>query len=210
MGLRRRLGDGSLPAVRVHAGIIAVVLFGCANRPGGEAGEPQETTATATVTPSGSDETRGGSTATATEDTSTAGPGTTGTDAAVADVVEVVVSGPSGAHTFAVTLRSPDTGCDRYADWWEVLDADGALLYRRILGHSHVDEQPFTRTGGPVPVAAGAEVWVRAHMHGDASAPDGYGGQTLRGTVDGGFGPADAQALPSAHEQPPLPQSCAF
>ncbi|MCB0054175.1 MAG: hypothetical protein KDE24_32035, partial [Caldilinea sp.] len=68
----------------------------------------------------------------------------------VADVFGVTVRGDDGAYQFSVEIASPDTGCNQYADWWEVLDSDGNLLYRRILTHSHVDEQPFIRSGGPV------------------------------------------------------------
>jgi hypothetical protein len=46
---------------------------------------------------------------------------------------------------FAVTLRHADTGWDHYADRWEVLTSEGALLATRVLRHPHVDEQPFTR-----------------------------------------------------------------
>ena len=37
----------------------------------------------------------------------------------VADVTAVEVRGEEGAYTFSVTVSSPDTGCDQYADWWE-------------------------------------------------------------------------------------------
>ncbi|MEM7135611.1 MAG: hypothetical protein AAF500_03480, partial [Myxococcota bacterium] len=100
----------------------------------------------------------------------------------LAKVVSVQASGASGAYTFSVTVSSPDTGCDQYADWWEVLTPDGTLLYRRILQHSHVDEQPFTRSGGPVDATASDRVIVRAHMN-----PTGYGGAAFSGSVDSGF-----------------------
>lgn len=125
-----------------------------------------------------------------------------------ADVVALAASGSAGAYNVAVTLRSPDTGCNQYADWWEVITPDGALLYRRILAHSHVDEQPFTRSGGPVDVQSTTRVIVRAHMN-DA----GYGGVAFSGSVEAGFA-ADpsitAELAPQLVEESPLPNGCAF
>ena len=66
-----------------------------------------------------------------------------------ASVTAFSVIGYPGTYTFDVTVRSPDIGCEGYADWWEVVSTDGDLLYRRVLLHSHVDEQPFSRSGGP-------------------------------------------------------------
>jgi hypothetical protein len=88
-----------------------------------------------------------------------------------------------------------------------VVSEDGELLYRRILLHSHVSEQPFRRSGGPVAVDANTVVIVRAHMH-----PDGYGGIALRGSVDGDFEPVqlDANFAPNFDEIEPLPTGCAF
>ena len=57
-----------------------------------------------------------------------------------ANVLSVQVTDNPGAYQFAVEIASPDTGCEQYADWWEVVSQDGQLLYRRILLHSHVDE----------------------------------------------------------------------
>jgi len=124
-----------------------------------------------------------------------------------ADVTAVQVSGSPGSYSFDVTVRSPDTGCSQYADWWEVLGVDGTLLYRRVLFHSHVGEQPFTRDGGPVPVQAETVVWVRAHM-----STTGYGGAALKGSVKTGFKPAalDAGFAAGATKQQPLPDGCAF
>ncbi|MEO0325328.1 MAG: hypothetical protein AAF447_20390 [Myxococcota bacterium] len=134
-------------------------------------------------------------------------------DAPRASVTAVRATGSAGAYTFAVTVESDETGCDRYADWWEVLRADGTLAYRRILAHSHVDEQPFTRSGGPVPVADDETVIVRAHLRpAGVDAPGVYRGQVLRGTVRGGFDPWDAPrdfaaALENAD---PQARGCAF
>jgi len=125
----------------------------------------------------------------------------------LANVVSVQVSDKPGAYRFTVAIASPDTGCDRYADWWEVVSEDGQLLYRRVLLHSHVSEQPFARSGGPVPIAPDAVVWVRAHMH-----PGGYGGAAFKGSVNGGFKKANPTPSFAAElaKQPPLPDDCAF
>ena len=124
-----------------------------------------------------------------------------------ADVLSVSVSGEPGAYQFAVQVASPDTGCEQFADWWEVFNEDGELLYRRILLHSHVTEQPFTRSGGPVDIAADTVVYVRAHMN-----TTGYGGMLMKGTVQDGFEPAEAEAgFGSELERvPPQPEDCAF
>ena len=123
-----------------------------------------------------------------------------------ADVDAVAVAGSPGAYTFSVTLRSDDLGCEQYADWWEVLTEDGSLLYRRILAHSHVDEQPFTRSGGPVAANADQRVFVRAHMN-----PSGYVGDALMGTPAGGFAAASDVEFPASLETAePQPDGCAF
>ena len=122
-------------------------------------------------------------------------------------VSAVEVSGSENSYTFSVTINSPDTGCSQYADWWEVFDEEGKLLYRRILGHSHVTEQPFTRTGGPVAISEDQFVYIRAHMN-----PLGYGSFGFAGTVKNGFkeemiGVAVASDLETTA---PLPKNCAF
>jgi len=124
-----------------------------------------------------------------------------------ADVLSVQATGNPGAYQFAVEIASPDTGCDQYADWWEIFAEDGQLLYRRILLHSHVGEQPFTRSGGPVEIDAETVVYVRAHMN-----TSGYGGQVLQGTVQEGFKPAEVEAGFGAELEriPPQPEDCAF
>lgn len=125
----------------------------------------------------------------------------------VADVVSVAVSGEPGNYTFAVTISSADTGCEQYADWWEVADVQTQeLLYRRILAHSHTNEQPFTRSGGPVNISSDQTVVIRAHMGG---VQRHYGGQVLEGSVDAGF-EFIADSLPSLEAAPPLPNGCAF
>lgn len=124
-----------------------------------------------------------------------------------ADVLSVSVSGEPGAYQFAVEVASPDTGCEQFADWWEVVRPDGQLLYRRILLHSHVGEQPFTRSGGPVDMTADEVIYIRAHMN-----TTGYGGRLMKGTVQDGFKPAEAETgFGSGLERvPPQPEDCAF
>lgn len=126
---------------------------------------------------------------------------------AKADVTAVSASGRPGQYSFSVTIASDETGCEQYADWWEVVGPDGALVYRRILAHSHVNEQPFTRSGGPVAVDADTEVVVRAHMN-----PTGYVGAAYRGSVSSGFAPAELEAgfRASLERVRPLPTGCAF
>ncbi len=76
-----------------------------------------------------------------------------------ADVVGVVAETEgSGAYRFDVTVRSADTGWDKYADLWEVRAPDGSVLGKRVLAHPHVAEQPFTRSQGGINVPVGVEL----------------------------------------------------
>ncbi|MEO1254405.1 MAG: hypothetical protein AAFY41_05905, partial [Bacteroidota bacterium] len=124
-----------------------------------------------------------------------------------ANVTNVSVSGTDGDYSFRVTITSPDTGCEQYADWWEVVSSNGALIYRRILLHSHVNEQPFTRSGGKVDVRKDEEVWIRAHMNNN-----GYGGQALKGSIKDGFEKAEFpnELGTSLEQEEPLPDGCNF
>ena len=151
------------------------------------------------------------------DDSATGGETSAGTTAH-AHVTAVSISGEPGEYQFEVSIESADIDCTQYADWWEVLSLDGALLYRRILEHSHTDENgtsdagapgnTFTRNGGPVPVEAGTHVIVRAHMN-----TTGYNGQVMRGSAEAGFSVAsDLEpdfAVAVASEEP-LPNGCLF
>ncbi|MEO9869554.1 hypothetical protein [Ekhidna sp.] len=124
-----------------------------------------------------------------------------------ADVTNVTISGSENSYTFSVSISSPDKGCEQYADWWEVVSESGELIYRRILQHSHVNEQPFTRSGRGVAVVKDQIVWIRAHMNNN-----GYGGVTLKGSVSTGF---SAEEFPEdlgkdLDQIDPLPSGCAF
>ena len=129
---------------------------------------------------------------------------------APAIVTNVKVTGQENNYTFFVTIKSPDTGCDQYANWWEVISADGKqLIYRRILAHSHVDEQPFTRSGGGVKITANTDIIVRAHMH---TLGYGEGVIAMIGSVGKGF---TAYEIPAnfavdLEKKSPQPSGCAF
>lgn len=78
---------------------------------------------------------------------------------------------------FAVTVRHDDRGAEHWADWWRVRTPEGKELGRRVLLHSHEDEQPFTRDER-VCIPAGISVVVfEAH-----DKVHGLGGATV--TVD--------------------------
>lgn len=126
---------------------------------------------------------------------------------AVSDVISVVVNGDPNAYEFSIEIHSPDTGCEQYADWWEVLSKDGSLIYRRILVHSHVNEQPFVRSGKPVQIEANEVVYVRGHMH-----PGGYGGSVYKGSVQNGFQEVTVSSdfALGAEKEVPQPNGCAF
>ena len=124
-----------------------------------------------------------------------------------ANVTAVEVKGSDGAYRFAVTLKSTETGCDQFANWWEVLSKEGTLLYRRILVHSHPDTQPFTRSGGSVNIGQNDIVYVRGHMN-----EEGYVGEVMMGSVSKGF--KIVTELPTFSEkietQKPLPNGCLY
>jgi hypothetical protein len=93
-----------------------------------------------------------------------------------ADVADVVITADApGTYRLEVTVRSPDTGWEKYADAWEVRAPDGSVLGTRVLAHPHVDEQPFTRSLSGVAVPEGmAEVEVAAR-----DLVEGFCGETM-------------------------------
>jgi hypothetical protein len=96
-----------------------------------------------------------------------------------ADIVAVrTICTPDRVCGFVVTVKHADTGWNHYANRFEIVGPDGALIATRVLEHPHVHEQPFTRTLGGVAVPAGIErVTLRAH-----DSVHGYGGDEV--TVD--------------------------
>lgn len=132
---------------------------------------------------------------------------TEGAGKSYADVIGVAAKGTPGEYIFQVTVKSPDTGCEKYADWWEVVSVEGDLIYRRILLHSHVDEQPFTRTGGEINIEKNTQVIVRAHMN-----TGGYGGKVWQGSVASGFREVTPRQGFAAdlEKLAPQPEGCSF
>ena len=94
-----------------------------------------------------------------------------------ADVIDVTVAG-DGPYTFSVTVSSPDTGWDKYADEWRIVDEQGATVGVRELTHPHVDEQPFTRSLSGVSVPAGSVLDVSAR-----DSIEGYCGRVVSVTI---------------------------
>lgn len=129
-------------------------------------------------------------------------------DALEASIVSVSFSGESGNYTFSVGISSPDTGCNQYANWWEVIiEDDSSLIYRRILGHSHVNEQPFVRSGGAIPINDNQVVIIRAHMN-----TSGYGTTVYKGSVSTGFieDTVTTDFASDLEDLSPQPTGCAF
>jgi hypothetical protein len=92
-----------------------------------------------------------------------------------ADVTNVVVRQRAGLYDLDVTIRSKDTGWERYADRIEALGPDGTVLGTRVLEHPHDDEQPFTRDLYELRVPSGiSKITVRAHFK-----PTGFDGAVL-------------------------------
>ncbi len=125
----------------------------------------------------------------------------------IAKVVSITVTGEENEYLFSVGVNSPDTGCSQYADWWEVISEDGNLIYRRVLAHSHVNEQPFIRSGGPVTIKKDQKVYVRVHMN-----TSGYSNAIFAGDVLGGFieSTLDKTFASQLASMQPLPDGCAF
>ncbi|MDF1875140.1 hypothetical protein JHD48_05285 [Sulfurimonas sp. SAG-AH-194-I05] len=124
-----------------------------------------------------------------------------------ANVTKVVVNGSENKYKFSVTLKSDETGCEQFANWWEILSKDGTLLYRRILVHSHPDTQPFTRSGSRVKIKKTDTVYIRAHMNNV-----GYSGDIYVGSVQNGFSKLKKKVVFDLNivHLAPLPSGCLY
>ncbi len=122
-------------------------------------------------------------------------------------ITSVKVTGNENNYTFSVGILSPDTGCEQYANWWEVVTEDGQLIYRRILTHSHINEQPFVRSGGGVKISKDQIVIIRLHMNNT-----GYSLNTFKGSVLTGFNAfkTNVDFADNLSNQSPLPGACPF
>lgn len=122
-------------------------------------------------------------------------------------ITSVKTSGNENNYTFSVDVLSPDTGCAQYANWWEVITENGQLIYRRILTHSHVNEQPFVRSGGSVKINKDQVVIIRLHMNNS-----GFGINAFKGSVQSGFQSyqTDVNFANNLANENPLPGPCPF
>lgn len=95
--------------------------------------------------------------------------------AGLADVVSASADCSASVCRFVVTVRHDDEGWNHYANAWEVVAPDGAVLATRVLQHPHVGEQPFTRelSGVSVPATL-ATVRIRAR-----DSVHGFGGREV-------------------------------
>ena len=93
-----------------------------------------------------------------------------------ADVIQVkVTTSAERTYRFDVTVLHDDTGWDHYADQWEIVAPDGKILGTRKLLHTHVNEQPFTRSLSGVGIPNNIQqVSVRAH-----DSVHAYGGKVM-------------------------------
>ena len=92
-----------------------------------------------------------------------------------ADVLAAEAVRTGDAWRFEVTVAHADAGWDHYADAWEVVGPDGAVLATRTLHHPHVEEQPFTRSLSGVRLPEDVtRVTVRAR-----DSVHGHGGETV-------------------------------
>ena len=100
-----------------------------------------------------------------------------------ADVVDVELeSTGDGSYRISATIRSSDTGNEKYADAWEVRAPDGSVLGTRVLAHPHVGEQPFTRSLDGVAIPSGTEqVEIAAR-----DSVEGFCGETMTAALPEG------------------------
>ena len=78
----------------------------------------------------------------------------------------------NGLYAFSVTLQHGDEGWAHYADRWEVIGDNNAVLGVRTLFHPHENNVPFTRSLANVKVPIGTlAVTIRANCSVDGLTP---------------------------------------
>ena len=98
-----------------------------------------------------------------------------------ADVTAATAQCAESVCRFVVTVRHADAGWDHYADAWQVIGPDGAVIATRELRHPHVDEQPFTRDLRGVAIPPGVtRVRIRAR-----DSVHGFGGAEVEVALPG-------------------------
>lgn len=108
-------------------------------------------------------------------------PNESGTGDADVTFVRAVLE-EDGTWTFEVSIDHEDTGADDYANGWDVVTPNGAVIdpeidtpFTHLLLHPHVGERPFTRSQSGIVIPTDVtQVIVRAH-----EIPNGYGGQEV-------------------------------
>ena len=72
---------------------------------------------------------------------------------------------------FNVTISHADEGWEHYANGWQIFTPAGELLGHRVLGHPHVNEQPFTRSIRNIKIPANVDTVVlkaQDSVHGES------------------------------------------
>lgn len=159
-------------AVLLSAGMVALVLGACGTDP---VAEPALTNPGSAPAPSAAP-------ATEAPASSSSLASQVAVEDGCADVIDATIEVRDGIADVTATVRSADTGWDKYADRWEVRTEDGTVLGERILTHPHENEQPFTRSLRGVPIPARVTVVVLA-AH---DSVEGFCGETF--TLDIGAG----------------------
>ncbi|MEE9320865.1 MAG: hypothetical protein V3U76_10500 [Granulosicoccus sp.] len=81
-----------------------------------------------------------------------------------ADVTHVGITAlGDNSYRIDTTVLHADAGWDHYANRWDVLTEDGALLGSRVLAHPHENEQPFTRSTTLTIPDDVMEITIQAH-----------------------------------------------